>query len=481
MHTLQTIINFFHVNSGLDVEIIKIVFVLSLIISLFVYHKFHNIPVGIVAPGMILLLLGYPNKLFLVLAISALVYVSAIFLQKYIFSHTILASREKVLLFVLLSTIYSLLAFLLFNSTLDLLTTGTIGIVLPAMISDSLTKDNKWQSMKSLGIATFFTIVSFVFIKLLGTILFSASYKQYLDYLYPTKHILDNVSIFAMYILFGIATVYNFIIYRYAKLKSVGLLLGAYLGLLFFQPEQLLFIAVITIISYLIIASIHKHVMIYGYRMFTLSAIIVAFIYSIVERLAFYYFPGTFYSFVGLNIAGILIGSLLVSEAVEVGYKKATLVTFLMAIIMAGSLSAMQLISPYFKSDFKVSVLIQRTYAREGTLKKTETKKTEAKKTIQKPSKYTEVAKTGDSQTILARNAVRRFEKINKIQLQDYQRLYLETNLVKNHFRNNLYVGDSITYLRKEISSLITKSKKLNSISIAKWKSYNINYNILPK
>ena len=471
MSILQTIFNFFHINSGLDVEIVKTTFILSLIITLIVYHKRRNIPVGMIAPGVILLLLGYPSKFVLVLAISGLVYLTQKFLHKYILTRTILVQREKTLLCVLLSIIYSLIAFFIFKSTFNLLETGAVGIVLPAMIAISLTRANKFESIKSLIIASSTTIFSFIVIKLAAVTFSPDYYKNYLDILYPRINILDNISVLVMYVLFSVATIYNFILFRVAKLKSVGLLLGAYLGLLFFQPVQLLFVAIVTTMAYLIVAVINKHVMIYGYRILVLSSVVVSVVYSVIERVAFSLSQGTFHAFIGLYIAGILICSLIVSESIQYGYKKIATVSVLMAIILATTLQGMQFIGKYFRVDFKVASIVNKTYIAYG-----QKNRNESKKTLEKPTQYIEVAIYGDSQTTLARKAILQYEKKSGKAFVNYQRVFIETNLVKSHKKKHLNPGDMIKYSDKEIADLATESKKIDKISIAKWDSYKVSY-----
>lgn len=478
METIQYAIHFFQIDSGLDVEVFKLIFFFSLAISLFVYHQRNNIPVGIIAPGIILLLLGYPIKLLLVIVISALVYISAKILQKYIITHTILAAREKILLLVFLSTIYSFIAYLFFHIYIGLVTLGAVGIVLPAMIANVMSKQNKYEAMKSLGFATIYTIAAFIIVKILAAEMLSSEYKYYLDILYLERYVPDEMLTGIMYLLFSIAVIYNFFLYRIAKLEAVGLLLGSYLGLLLFQPTQIIFLLTVTTISYLITSFIYKHALVYGYRIFVLTASIVAVIYSIVERVAFTLSGQTFHPFFGFymagNIAGMLVCSFLVSEAIQYGYKKIASASILMTIILATSLYVAQTISPYMGIQFTVASLLDGN----KTLKKPIAKKMKKTHKDNDMITYKETAHAGDSQTLLARRAIAKYEEDSKKTLKIYQKIFMETNLVKNNLREHLLAGDTITYSEKELATLVAQSKTLNDSAIKAWNKYQINYTL---
>ncbi len=475
MLNINAIFYFFQINSGLDYEIVKSGFLISLVISLIVYHKYHNAPVGIIAPGVIMLSVGYPEKIAGILVISLLVYLSAMILHKYVFSHIILAQREKMLILVLLSVIFSFIVWLIsrhFNYIIE----GGLGIVVPAMLASSLTKNYKKEQVKSLFIATFYSIIAYAALKWSANKFLPVDYKYYVDTLYLQRYIPNYELDIVMFLLFAVAVIYNLILYRIAKLTSVGMLLGAYLGLFIFQPAQLVFVIIVTVLSYLITSIIYKHTMIYGFRVFVVSASIVTFIYSVAERLFFYLTGQTFQPFFGIyvagGIAGTLICTLLVSEALQQGYKKTLGVTALMTVILSATLLLAQTISPKIGINQTIAGILEKSEARAYYKKPSQREKPQPVM----PESFKEQAVAGDSLSTLARRATVSFDKVSKLKLKNYQKLYIETKLAARGKGKILYVGDTISFSYADMSKLAEESKHLDPGVVRLLKRYKVNY-----
>lgn len=360
---MGNILHFFQISSGLDVELFRLTFVASLVISLIVTQQKKNVPIGIIAPGTIILLAGYPFKLLMVFLISLLVYGTAWIIQKYLLPHHIFAAREKLLMFVLLSVAYSFIFSAVSVLSIEVLTAGSIGIVLPAMIAENLTKARRIARISSFLIATLATGIFFVVIKFLANLVLSPAYKAELNLLYPPTPELATQSIMVMYLLFAVATLFNIVLYRKMRFKSSGLLLGAYLGLLLFQPTQIVFIMFVILLSFLVIKNLFPHTMLYGYRIFVVAILIVSSFYSMAELLSFQLTHGTFHPFLGMHIAGIVVCGLLVSELLQHGYKKVVLGSASMSVIIASLLILVQSISHLMHGNFLISSLLNRTDA----------------------------------------------------------------------------------------------------------------------
>lgn len=104
-----------------------------------------------------------------------------------------------------------------------------------------------------------------------------------------------------------------------------------------------------------------------------------------------------------------------------------------------------------------------------------EQKKIENNKQLPKPvQQFNYVVKKGNSLTKLARQAVSEYETYNNIKLDDVEKIYIETYIVKNHLTNKyLEVGDVVTFPINEIESITKNSKKISATARTNWNKYS--------
>lgn len=314
--------DFLAINNGIDIEIARLIYLISMVVSLFIYQKRENLPGGIIVPGTLVLLIPYPLKLLIVISSVFIIIVTFRFLEKTVLKGVILTLKQKTLLRVIISTLVSSTATIILSSTYPSYDIAILGIVTPALLATQMEKKNRKDVFVSIVIATTITLLLYVSLKLLVLNLSSDSYISFANNIYSNSFPSDLTSVTILNFLFLIVSIINFLLHYKYKIRSVGMMISTYVGIFLLQPLHLLFILAVVILSSFFIRLIYKHTLIFGYRIFVLSSLIAALIYSVLELAIVIFSDHSFIPFSGLNLAGIILAGILTSELFQYGFKK---------------------------------------------------------------------------------------------------------------------------------------------------------------
>lgn len=85
---------------------------------------------------------------------------------------------------------------------------------------------------------------------------------------------------------------------------------------------------------------------------------------------------------------------------------------------------------------------------------------------------YSYTAKSGDSYSVLARKAVQTYGILQKVNLSGAQIIAAETTLTSNAGFPDLNEGQSVTFNKDSVKSVIETVQKLDSDTLALWQTY---------
>ena len=323
------VFDLFKITDVLTMEIAKISYLFSLVISLLVYHKRSNVPGAIIVPGSLLLLAGNPIEL--LIAVFSVLFVSVAYfvIEKVFLRNKIFTTKEKVLIMTALSlfstiTIYAVLD-LLFSSVVF----GIIGVVASAMIAERINRKYDVEVLKSFVIAMALTLVSFLAFNFLAHNYLSDTYIEFLNRAFEINGI-NRASSIAMYILFFIAVAVHFVLSKFYNFKFAGFIVGIYLGILFFHPVYLLITIISIVIGYFAVRYLSNHTFLYGFRSFVIAMLVCASIFSFVQHLIAYFFDYQFSVFFGMNIAIFALCGIITQSMFQDGVKQTLKGTLIM-------------------------------------------------------------------------------------------------------------------------------------------------------
>lgn len=321
--------NLFKIDSVLTMEVAKISYLFSLVISLLIYHKRQNVPGAIIVPGSLLLLFG--NPLELAISIFSIFFISVIYflLEKIFFKNKIFTNKEKVLIMTTLSLFSTITIYAILDILFTSITFGIIGVVASAMIAERIDRKYDVEVLKSFVLAMFLTLISFLFFNFLAHNFLPESYVNFLNRAFDIKG--DNrISSIAMYILFFIAIVVHFIFSKYYNFKFAGFIVGVYLGILFFNTIYLLITIISILAGYLIVNYMANYTFMYGFRSFVIAMLVCASVFSFIQHLIAYVFDYQFSVFFGMNIAIFALCGVLTQSMFQDGIKESLKGTLIM-------------------------------------------------------------------------------------------------------------------------------------------------------
>ncbi|MCK4635872.1 MAG: hypothetical protein KAT32_03335 [Candidatus Moranbacteria bacterium] len=312
----------FKITDVLTMEIAKIAYLFSLVISLLVYHKRNNIPGAIIVPGSLLLLFGNPLELLIVLFSIFFVSIFYFVIQKVFLKTKILTTKEKVLIMTALSLVSTITIYAIFDILFSSVVFGIIGVVASAMIAERIDRKYDVEVLKSFALAMILTLLSFLLFNFLAHNFLSESYIDFLNNAFDING-MNKISSIAMYILFLVAIVVNFVLSKYYDFKFAGFIVGIYLGILFFHPIYFFITTISILTGYFIVRYLAKYTFLYGFRSFVIAMLICASTFSFLQHLIAYFFDYQFSVFFGMNIAIFALCGVLTQSMFQDGVKQA--------------------------------------------------------------------------------------------------------------------------------------------------------------
>lgn len=338
------IFELFKINSIVSMEVIKIAYLASLIISLLVYHRRNNVPGAIIVPGSILLIAGYPLDLIIMFAAIFFTFFAYSCLQRFVFRNKIFLPKEKMLIMTLLSLVFTMAIYIVLNTFFQSITLGIIGIVTSAMIAERIESGKKsLEVLKSFLIAMTLTLLLYLMLNFLAHTYLPSQYVDFLNHSYDIGG-LDRNSSIILYIIFLLTILINFIMTKYYNFQFTGLIIGAYLGILVFHPIYLLLSIISIMTGYVLINFLVKHMFLYGFRSFVMSILLCASVFSLLQHILAYYFGYHFNVFYGMNIAIFVLCGIISHDMLQKGFKAVTKASLIMGALIFLVILAIQLI-----------------------------------------------------------------------------------------------------------------------------------------
>lgn len=92
---------------------------------------------------------------------------------------------------------------------------------------------------------------------------------------------------------------------------------------------------------------------------------------------------------------------------------------------------------------------------------------------------YTYTAQANDSYSLLARKAVQTYGKKFKVNLNQGQILFAETNMTLQAGSPHLALGQAVSVNEATVKDWVEKARKLNAAQVAAWNAYvpGVNFN----
>ncbi|MBI4127876.1 MAG: hypothetical protein HY459_02265 [Parcubacteria group bacterium] len=331
----MNILDFFQIQNGIDLEVMRTTFLFSLVISYFVYYKRGFIPGGLIVPGILVLLLATPLKLLLVIGISLAVAITYGVLVRTLAREHIILPDERLLILVLLALSFASLASWFTRIEWETAGLGHLTMVAPALIAERLSERNRWESTKAFLVAVGLTAAFLFLVRIVILPYLPSAYVSFMNGLYSSYHEVEIMPIGWLYFFFGLATFISYILLRVFKIRAVGILASAYLGMIASEPLQLLFVATVVGLAGMMMALFARMLMLAGYRRLVLTALVTGMVYPLVEMLFLVVTPRNFVPFFGLPIAGIMISAIVVNELIRPHRRKVLLGSTVMGGTMA--------------------------------------------------------------------------------------------------------------------------------------------------
>jgi hypothetical protein len=324
-------------------EVTKVSFLFSLVVSLLIYHKRENLPGALIVPGSVLLLMAAPVELGVVfLSVSFAFVIYRYLIQGYIFKDKVFTRRETILVTVFLSLVFTVLIYAVLDLFFKSLFFGVVGIVTAGMLAEKL--DRSWGRFDALEIGKSFLVAMILTLGFHLILLFLArnylpvDYREFLNRSFQIDG-LSRFSAVAMYVLFFVTILINYVLTKYYNFQFTGLIVGAYWGLIIFHPVYFL----LTVISigggYWVVKFLSSYAFMYGFRVFVFTILLCASIFSFLQHFIASYFDHQFEVFFGMNIAIFALCGVTTQGLFQDGFKptiksQVILVAFLVPIIL---------------------------------------------------------------------------------------------------------------------------------------------------
>ncbi|GIW57505.1 MAG: hypothetical protein KatS3mg083_450 [Candidatus Dojkabacteria bacterium] len=94
--------------------------------------------------------------------------------------------------------------------------------------------------------------------------------------------------------------------------------------------------------------------------------------------------------------------------------------------------------------------------------------------TVGSSNQYVYVAENGDSLHWLVRKAILNYLKIQNIQIDDEQKIFAETNIVRVIGPRHLMIGETVSISRELVAEWVTKSRDLTPAEKDAWRPYSL-------
>jgi poly-gamma-glutamate biosynthesis protein PgsC/CapC len=308
-----------------QLEVVRLALVIGILISMLVYERWHVSSGAVVVAGYLSLFVNRPLYILVTVLIGVATY---LIVQRTLAQKVFLYGRRKLVVMVLIGMGLQLLtgaiAYLLTSSESILHSAPWvaglygIGFLLPGLIAQDMDRQGAGITLLAVAgvtVLTFLAVLAVEWVKPFMTpAATQAAAAPVASYSYPTDLLIPAAIL---------SVILSALVFEKWGIRSGGFVTAAYIALFFFEPTQMLFIVIASLLVYLVVTRLLiPYIPIFGRTKFAVMVLTGVIITWLLEVLVESLTGHTVVPFIGFSIISPMIAALIANDGEHQGFGK---------------------------------------------------------------------------------------------------------------------------------------------------------------